>query len=105
MGHQIALYLSLQDARDLERELLQPEEDVILKDRSRGPYPNCVSSTDLVEEGNRWYFFYFAKRADLDLIVTREVPTQGYWTVNELYSPVIEFGLGRFDGEVLRSGR
>jgi hypothetical protein len=86
-------------------DLLPDDEHVILKNRSRGPFPNCVPSTDLVENGNRWCFFYFARRADLDLIVTREVPTQGYWTVYELFSPVIEFGLGRFDGEVLRSGR
>jgi hypothetical protein len=105
MGRQIALYLSLQDAKDLQRQLLRPDEDVVLKDRSRGPFPNCVSSIDLIENRNRWYFFYFARREDLDSIITREVPTQGYWTVNQIFSPVIEFGLGRFDGKILRSGR
>ena len=105
MGHQIALYLSLKDATDLEHELLRPNDDMILKDRSRGPFPKCVTSIDLVEDGNRWYFFYFARREDLDSIITIEVPTQGYWAVDELFSPVIQFHLGRFDGDILRSGR
>jgi hypothetical protein len=105
VGHQIALYLSLKDATDLERELLRPDEDLILKSRSRGPFPSCVTSIDLVADGNRLYFFYFARCVDLDTIVTREVPAQGYWAINQIFSPVIEFSLGRFDGEVLRSGR
>ena len=105
MGYQISCYLSVQDSVFLEQQLLQLDDSVILKDRSRGPYPATVFSTDLIENENRQYFFYFARRVDLDAIVMAEVPTQGYWSINDLFSPVVEFTLGRFDGEVLRRGR
>jgi hypothetical protein len=35
----------------------------------------------------------------------REVPAQGYWTVDGLRSPVIEFQRSFFDGKSLRRGR
>ena len=105
MGHQIACYLSIEDSILLSESVLQPNDDVILKDRSRGPYPEVVASPDLVEHGNRNYLFYFAQIATLDSSVMTEVPTQGYWAFETLFSPVVELTLGRFDGAVLRRSR
>lgn len=105
MGHQINFYLSPRDMLELEKELLSLEETLILHDRSRGPYPRIVDSTDLVEDGDRQHFFNFVRTADLDSVVMKEVKTQGYWNIDDLRSPVIEFTRSNFNGELIRRGR
>src|SRR5262245_19151105 len=105
MGHQISCYLSVRDSVLLTERVLHPNKEVLLSDRSRRPFPKALDSTDWVENGQRWYFFYLARCADPESILMLDVPNQGYWCIDDLYSPVIEFTLGRLDGDVLRSGR
>lgn len=105
MGHQVRFYLSSSDMIKLEKELMSLEPTIILHRRSRGPFPRVVDSTDLVEDGQRQYFFYFVRTIDLDSVVTKEVKTQGYWVIVENFSPVVEVICSGFDGELLRPGR
>ena len=105
MGHQISFYLSQADMFVLENKFLTLDDALILHTHARGPYPRCVDSTDFVENGQRWYFFYFVRRIDLDSLIMEEVKTQGYWSIDNLRSPVIEFIRSDFDGKKIRSGR
>jgi hypothetical protein len=105
MGHQIRFFLSQKDALELEKELISMECAGILHSRSRGPFPQSVESVDLVEDGRRWLFFCFARKADIDFIVNEHIPTQGYWSINTLKSPVVEFMHSPCDAGVLRNGR
>lgn len=105
MGHQISFFLSPNDTLEIERELLSIGEGVILHSRSRGPYPRIIDSTDLIEDGHQWLFFCFARSVDLDFLVNEEIRTQGYWSINTIKSPVIEFTRSFFDGRVLKTGR
>lgn len=77
----------------------------ILHSRSPTASPRHVPSLDLVEEGAPWLFFHLVRPDDLASVVTRHVPAQGYWTVDVLRSPVIEFSRCFFDGQILRCGR
>lgn len=105
MGHQILFYLSDRDTSDLENNLFGIDETVVLLDRFRGPFPDCRDTTDIVEHGQRRYFFYLARHVDLDSIVTKEVAPQGYWTIDDLRSPVIEFSRSRVNSDVIKRGR
>lgn len=105
MGHQINFYLSPKDVLELEKRLLSVEKTLILHSRSRGPYPRIVDSTDLVEDGHQQNFFNLVRIADLDSVVTKEIKNQGYWSIDELRSPVIEFTRSNFDGALIRRGR
>ena len=48
---------------------------------------------------------YLARPADVGAVAFREVAEQGYWTVDDLRSPVVELTRCYFDGKMLRSGR
>jgi hypothetical protein len=105
MGRQIMFYLSGRDYIELENELLGVDGTVILSHRFSGPFPECSKSIDVIDNGQRIYFFYLALKSDLNLIITREVPTQGYWTVDDLRSSVIELSRGRVEQDLITRGR
>lgn len=104
MGHQIRFYLSENDKSRFE-ELLLSEDAVILHNRSPGPAPRILKSLDLIENGQRWYFFNLARVQDLDAIKIKEVPTQGYWVIEDLPSPVIEFSRCVVAEDAIKQGR
>lgn len=63
MGRQIRIYIDENDARVLEKNVTSQNDVLILHNRSRGPFPQIIDTTDLIEDGDRHYFFYFV-RAD-----------------------------------------
>jgi len=105
MGHQINFFLSPDDVLKLEKEITSLENTLILKDQSRGPFPAAAKSTELTENDRQWLFFYLVRERDLDYVVTEEVKTQGYWRIDDMFSPVVEFTRSNFDGEIFRRGR
>ena len=105
MGHQILFYLADKDILGLKDNILEANQTVILLSRSRGPFSESVPSIDLITNGKRQYFFYLVREVDLDSVITKEVPGQGYWTIDDLCSPVIELTLGRIEKDVIRRGR
>jgi hypothetical protein len=64
-----------------------------------------LPSLDLEEAGQRWLYYYLVRRSDLVNVITEHVPAQGYWTVDVLRSPAVEFESCYFDGKLLRRGR
>ncbi len=101
MGHQVLFYLSPADSFKFESELASIEVSVIVHGQSRGPYPKVVD----LSEARTWLFTYLVRRVDLDSVLTKHVPTQGYWIIDELRSPVIEITRCYYDGQLLRRGR
>ncbi len=58
-----------------------------------------------IEKGEVWLYYFLVREAALNLVTLREVPAQGYWAIDSLRSPVIEFSRCFFDGTQIRSGR
>lgn len=105
MGHQSTFYLTPKDKADLEQRLRERTDFIILLWESPTSSPRVVDSLNFSEEGEPGYHKSLARPEDLDKIVTRHVPEQGYWTLQENDSPVVEFSGCFFDGKILRAGR
>jgi len=105
MGHQTHFYLTPKDTADLEQRLRERTDFVILHARSASASPRMVDSLNFYESGKQWYFLFLARPEDLNAVVTRHIPEQGYWTVQESPSPVVQFRCCSFDGKTLKAGR
>jgi hypothetical protein len=93
------------DVAELERGIGRLEPIVIVHSRSPSAQPRVVPSLNLSEGGQRWLFYFLVREPELVDVVTEHVPAQGYWAIDVVRSPVIEFTSSFFDGEVLRRGR
>jgi hypothetical protein len=105
MGHQSAFYLTPKDKADLEQRLREKTDFIILLSESPTSSPRVVDSLNFSEPEEPHYGKYLARPEDLNAIVTHYVTTQGYWTVEDTPSPVVEFRGCFFDGKILRRGR
>lgn len=105
MSHQVNFFLDPTDTRNLESELRSLGPLLVLHSRSPSAKPRVVDSVSFEEEGRPWLFFHLVRPEDLDAVVTRHVPAQGYWVVDEQSSPVVQFIRCGFDGRILRRGR
>jgi hypothetical protein len=105
VGHQVNFYLDPVDTEWVEQKLRAVAPFAILHSRSSGPEPRVVGSLDCTEGGKPWLYFYLVQPQDLQRVVTRHVPAQGYWTVDVLRSPVVELNRSFFNGQILRRGR
>lgn len=105
MGHQINFFLGPNDHAELEMRLREAGELVVLRNRSLTPEPHPVDTTNFTEDGKQWLFLYLVRPSDLSAVRTREVAAQGYWSVDDLRSPVIELNRCYYNGKILRRGR
>jgi hypothetical protein len=105
MGHQINFFLGPNDHAELEMRLRKVGELVVLHDRSPTPESRQVETTNFTEDGKQWLFLCLVAPSDLSAVRTREVAAQGYWSVDDLRSPVIELTRCYYNGEILRRGR
>jgi hypothetical protein len=105
MSHQVNFYLDPIDTNALESLLRDGDDLRILHSRSSSAAPRVVPSVTMEENGVPWLDFYFVRAADLDQVVMRHEQDEGYWTVDALRSPVVEFKRCFYDGSVLRRGR
>ena len=103
MGRQLNFFLSHVDAEVLDQGLRQDEETLILESRSRGPCPEVVDSIRDTE--SQKIFFYLVRKGDIELVRMKEVPTQGYWRIDEDRSPVVELTKSFIDPDLIRRGR
>ena len=105
MGHQANFYATPPDIAELESVIRELEPIVVLHDRSQTMNPRTLASLRFSENAEPLLFYYLVRKADLPEVVTRHVPAQGYWTVDVLRSPVVEFNSCYFDHRILRRGR
>lgn len=105
MGHQVNFYLDPQDMVSLEQTIRTLGPLLVLHSRSPASEPKVLESASIEENGQPWLFVLLVRPEDLQAVVTRHVPAQGYWTVDVSKSPVIEFNRCFFDSRILRRGR
>lgn len=105
MGHQVNIYVDPSDTISLAHALRGLGPLHLLHSRSPTSEPKVIESVNVEENGQPWLFLYLVRPEDLGAVVTRHVPAQGYWTVDVLKSPVVEFNRCFFDGRILRRGR
>jgi hypothetical protein len=105
MSHQVYYFLTPTDISTLENWLRDLSDLCILHSHSSEPAPRIVESLNLEEDGKRWLFYFITRSDFVDQIVTRHIPAQNRWTLDELRSPIIEFSACFFDGQILREGR
>jgi hypothetical protein len=105
MGHQVNFYITNKDTASLEATLRQLGSLCILHDRSLTAMPRVVDSLDVHEGDQPWLYLYLARCEHLPEVRTKHVPTQGYWAIDMIQSPAIEFTRSFFDGHILRRGR
>lgn len=105
MGKQVNFYLIHADTVKLEAKLRDITPLIVLHSRSDSSIPRVLEHLDHEEHGQYWLYFYLVRPEDFNNVVMRHVPAQGYWTVDVLMSPVIEFQRCFSDGHNLKRGR
>ncbi len=105
MGHQVNFYLNPNDTVAVEKVLRELAPLCILHSRSSTSEPHIVDTVNIEENGQPWLYLFLIRTDDLERLVTKHIPAQGYWTVDVLKSPVVEFNRCFFDGKTLRRGR
>lgn len=105
MGKQISFYLTPADTFKLEFKLREIEPFHVLHSRSDAAKARVLDNLNYAEHGQQWLYFFLVRRDDVDSVVMRNVPSQGYWSVDVLKSPVIEFQRSFFDEYSLKRGR
>lgn len=105
MGKQVNFFLMQTDIVLLEDKLRNIEPLVVIRNRSNTSIPEKLDSLNFVEDGRQWLSFYILRLDDFEYVHMKYVAAQGYWVVDELRSPVIEFDGCFFNGDVLRRGR
>jgi hypothetical protein len=105
MGRQVNFYITPRDITALEARIRKRDPITILHRRSPTEKPRVLSSLDFMEDEQRWLYYYLVRESDLSEVVTEHVPAQGYWTIDGLRSPVVQFNSCDFDGKILRRGR
>jgi hypothetical protein len=104
MGHQINFFLGPCDLVELETRLTGAGDLIILHSRSPKPEAKVVQSVKFTEDGKQW-LLYLVRSADLNNILIKEVVAQGYWVIDNLFSPVVELDRCHYNGMVLKRGR
>jgi hypothetical protein len=100
MGRQITFRM---EEDDLARFVSKLENDgvLLLPYRHRGPEIERLMRIGDRREGLVW----LVRPSDADFVRLRHVATQGYWVVDQIRSPVVEFSPGGASGEGLKPGR
>jgi len=105
MGKQLVTFMAHSDSKRLIAGLQEIEGFLIVHSRSKNDQPTIVDSVTINQDGRFWLYYFLVRNDDLDSIIMREVPAQGYWVVDSLRSPVIEFTQSFSDGQRIRAGR
>ena len=99
------MFITPSDTRAVEAALRETGELVILHSRSPTGRPREIEHLDFVENGKRWLFTLLVLREHLGQVRMHHVPEQGYWVIDELTPPVVEFSCSFYDGRIIRTGR
>lgn len=94
MGKQVNFFATERDLSNLEQHLRTSAPYVAMHSRSETDRPRLLSQLSYEQNGKPWPFFFLVQEELLGDIRMRHVPTQNYWTVDVLTSPVVEFQKG-----------
>lgn len=105
MGHQVNYYALAGDFAEIESRIRRIAPLVVLYSRSPTATPRVAPALDFKDEKGMWLFCYLVREVDLPAVKTDYIHTQGYWTIEDYHSSVIQCVGCFFDGMILRSGR
>ncbi|MEI8197972.1 MAG: hypothetical protein WCI73_18925 [Phycisphaerae bacterium] len=105
MSHQISFYMMSTDLQCALKSILNCGDYVILHSRSHNSKPRILSKVEFEEDEKTWLYYYLARPEDVLSIKMEEVSTQGYWSIDSLYAPVVELHCCAFDNSTIRQGR
>lgn len=105
MGKQVNFLLLPDDLKALEEELGRISPFVVLHSRSKSETVKRLGGLDPDKSGEDWLHMFLVRPEDVELVVTQPVAAQGYWSIDALRSPVVEFQRCFYDGHRLRRGR
>lgn len=60
---------------------------------------------DFRENGRQWPFLFLTREQDLNRVIMEHVPARGYWSIDVVKSPVIEFTQSLFSENGIDAGR
>jgi hypothetical protein len=105
MGRQIQLYFSPQDVDEFATKMVAKCGAVLLPHRLSSNLAQPVDSITRDTGSGLRSNGYLVRGEDLERVRLREIPSPGYWAVDEVRSPVIEFDGGFFDHSKILRGR
>jgi hypothetical protein len=105
MGKQIQLYFAPRDVDEFVAKMVAKRGAVLLPHRLRSNLAEPVDSITRDTGSGLRSDGYLVRREDLERVRLREIPSQGYWAVDEVRSLVIEFDGGFFDHSKILRGR
>ena len=105
MGRQLNFHATAADVAELEARIRKLEPMAVLHARSTTAKPRVLPSLSFVEGAEPLLFYYLVREHELPKIVTAHVPAQGYWAVDVLRSPAVQFHGCYLDNKILRRGR
>lgn len=105
VSHQVTFFLDPADVLDLEERIKPLGPYIVLRDRAPGPEPRIVDGLLDAEAGEPWTSHYLVRPEHLAGVVTEHIAAQGYWSVDEVPSPVIQFHGCSLGEGILRRGR
>jgi len=105
MGRQMTIYLLPSDTSLIEESLKATLDICFFEYESPRSRPKVAKSLTVPNMGESWLTIYLAPQSQLENIVCEKVPSKGYWTIDSLRSPVVEFSRCYFNGRILKEGR
>lgn len=103
-SHQVSFYMSRNDLEDFESALLTYSDVAIIEVPLHHDELHVSKSFSPTNE-NKWLTTYITLSAFLPHVLTKYVPLQKYWLINEVESPVVEFSRCYENDEFIRVGR
>jgi hypothetical protein len=105
MGRQANFWALPEDIEDLLVPIKGLHAVEVVHSRSPSAKPRIVGTLNFVENQHRWLDYFLVRREDLPQVAMEHISAQGYWVVDYVRSPVVEFSSCFFNERVLRRGR
>src|SRR5437763_12970614 len=105
MSHQLIFFVTPTDLLQTMDAIARCGDFVIFRSRSSEEAPQLISRSDFDRNADRSLFYYLVRPQEPANVKFRNVPAQGYWSVDDLRSPVVQFIRSRFDGRTVGEGR
>lgn len=108
MGRQVNFFMHPDGIPEFEETVKKTGQEIMfIGDESSTKEPHLLKTLAILPEemGKVSLIAYITKKDFFQMIKSRFVERQNYWSIDEQESPVIEFIRSYFDGKILRRGR
>ena len=105
MGRQINFYMLPEDEKEFISYVLQRKDVVMIAAPFESKFPNIISSLPEPFSKPFWHSVYFWSKNINGKLETKYIEKQGYFLIDSLMSPVIEFSRSFMQDNFLVRGR